>query len=58
MPDPASCLSAVRMNANFDYNLVKKEDIKIVYDRNMVRLMGAREDVNLGRLSDIDGTVY
>jgi len=46
------------MNANFDYNLVKKEDIKIVYDRNMVRLMGARDDVNLGRLSDIDGTVY
>lgn len=46
------------MNANFDYPLVKKDQVKVVYDRNMVRLVGKTDDVNLGRLTDIDGTIY
>lgn len=46
------------MNANFDYPVVKKEDLKLVYDRNILRLSGKRENINLGRLTDIDGTIY
>jgi len=30
----------------------------LVYDRNMLRLVKAREEVNIGRLTDLDGTLY
>lgn len=46
------------MNANFDYPTVKKDDIKVLYDRNMVRLIGKKPEINLGRLTDVDGTMY
>lgn len=46
------------MNANFDYPTVNKDEVKVVYDRNMLRLIPKSEKVNLGRLTDIDGTIY
>jgi len=46
------------MNANFEYPLKKKEEIKVVYDRNMVRMEGVDDKFSFGKLTDIDGTVY
>jgi hypothetical protein len=57
LPNP-SCLKLIRLNANFEYNTVKKESIDIVYEINMIRMKTKDDDSSFGTLTDIDGSVY
>jgi len=46
------------MNSDFDYKLVKKNDVLIVYHLNILRFVPKHAKVNMGKLSDVDGTEY
>lgn len=57
MPDP-NCLPTIKVNAEFDYRLVKKGDVEIVYHTNILRILPKSSKINMGKLTDIDGTEY
>jgi len=46
------------VNADFDYRLVKKQDVEIVYHTNIFRILPRNSKVNMGKLTDVDGTEY
>jgi len=46
------------MNARFEYNLVKKELVDVVYEINILRLKTNKDNIIFGKLTDLDGTVY
>jgi len=46
------------VNADFDYRLVKKTDVEIVYHTNILRILPKNSKVNFGKLTDVDGTEY
>lgn len=48
----------INMNAEFDYRSVKKNDVLIVYHINILRFIPKHPDINMGKLSDLDGTEY
>lgn len=47
----------LRINSIFDYNEVRKEDIRVIYETNMMRIV-PKEDINLGTLTDDEGTQF
>lgn len=49
-----------RKNAEFDYDFVNKEDIRIQYHENMLKILFKEDDSSksFGQIRDIDGTVY
>lgn len=51
-------MNLVKINADFDYRVVKKDDIIIVYHLNILRFLPKNSAVNIGKLSDVDGTEY
>jgi len=51
-------LDLIKANADFDYRLVKKADVEIVYHVNLLRIIPKTSKVNMGKLTDIDGTEY
>lgn len=57
LPNP-SCLDPIKVNADFDYRLVKKGDVEIVYHTNILRILPKNSRINMGKLTDIDGTEY
>ena len=57
LPDH-TCLKRIRNTPKFDYPFVKKTDIKMVYENNMMRLKPSNKEINLGTWLDIDGTKY
>jgi hypothetical protein len=48
----------LKLNAIFDYPEVKKEDVSLVYEINMLRIKLKNPESRFGTLTDIDGTVY
>jgi len=48
----------VKVNADFDYKLVKKGDVEVVYHTNILRILPKSSRVDMGKLTDIDGTEY
>lgn len=42
----------------FDYNEVPKEDIKVIFNTNIMRIVPKNDEVNLGTLTDIDGNMF
>jgi len=51
-------LPLIKVNADFDYRLVKKGDVEIVYHTNILRILPKNSKINMGKLTDIDGTEY
>lgn len=51
-------MSPVKVNADFDYRLVKKGDVLIVYHLNVLRFIPKHAKINMGKLTDVDGTEY
>jgi HSP20 family molecular chaperone IbpA len=48
----------LKLNAIFDYPEVKKEDITLVYEINMLRIRLKNPESRFGTMTDIDGTIY
>ncbi len=57
LPD-VSCLESMKQTAKFEYPSVSKQDIKIVYENNILRIKPTTKSVILGTVLDIDGTKY
>jgi len=57
LPSPG-CMNNIKINAEFDYRLVKKGDILVVYHLNILRFIPKHSQVNVGKLVDLDGTEY
>jgi len=55
---PTACMSMIKVNAEFDYRLVKKGDVLIVYHLNILRFIPKGPAVMMGKLTDLDGTEY
>lgn len=51
-------MSDVKVNAEFDWRLVKKGDVLIVYHLNILRFMPKHKNINMGKLTDLDATEY
>jgi len=51
-------MSDVKVNAEFDWRLVKKGDVLIVYHLNILRFMPKHKNINMGKLIDLDATEY
>jgi len=50
-------LSEVKINAEFDYRVVKKSEVMVVYHLNILRFI-PKDKAIMGRLTDVDGTEY
>ena len=48
----------IKVNDLFDYNEVRKDEIKFIYEINMVRIVPINDEVNMGQLTDTDGNLY
>ena len=42
----------------FDWNEVKKDQVKVVYRRNVMRIRPISDEVNLGQLTDVEGSMF
>jgi carbonic anhydrase len=51
-------MSEIKVNAEFDYRLVKKGDVMIVYHLNILRFIPKHKGINMGKLTDVDATEY
>lgn len=49
-------MSEVKVNADFDYHVVKKSNVLIVYHLNILRFIP--KGAKMGKLTDVDGTEY
>ena len=51
-------LPLITYNALFDYNEVSKDDIKVIYNTNIIRIIPKNDEINLGTLTDVDGNMF
>lgn len=50
-------MTEVTVNADFDYRVVKKSDVMVVYHLNVLRFI-PKNKAKMGKLTDVDGTEY